>query len=104
MGVDFQTAKDSGGYIKVTTMDLQCVLLCPSLKVSALKNRTKLCVHNFTIFECISADVKCFVWQEVERGLSANEFASCLYSYLTEDKDFTNILFGLMAVQIKTEM
>ena len=88
MEADIQTAKDSGGSIKVITMDLQCVLLCPSLKVSALFYRIKLCVHNFTIFDCVSADVKCFVWQEAEGGLSANEFASCLYSYLTEGKDF----------------
>ena len=36
MEADIKTAKDSGGSIRVITMDLQCVLLCPSFKVYAL--------------------------------------------------------------------
>lgn len=38
---------------KVYTMDLQSVLLCPYLKASALYYKTKLIVHNFTIFDII---------------------------------------------------
>lgn len=37
--------------IKVITMDLQAVLLCSSLKASALCYKTKLSCHNFTIYE-----------------------------------------------------
>ena len=35
----------------VTTMDLQAVLLSPCLKASALYYKTKLAVHNFTVYD-----------------------------------------------------
>lgn len=49
---------------KFITVDLQALLLCLMLKVSAIYYRTKLCVHNFTIFELSSYDVVCYVWHE----------------------------------------
>lgn len=85
MEADVRRAKELNGSLKVITMDLQRVLLCPSLNVSALYYRTKLCVHNFSIFDCVSADARCYVWHEAEAGLSANEFATCLHNYLTDD-------------------
>lgn len=54
--------------VKVVTMDLQRVLLCPSLKASALYYKTKLCLHNFTIFDLATHDTLCYVWHEVEGG------------------------------------
>lgn len=83
---DKQSAID--GKCKVITMDLQAVLLCPMLKASALYYRTKLCVHNFTIFDLATHDVMCYVWHEGEGGLSAHEFASMLTDYLEKDLSF----------------
>ena len=64
-------------------MDVQAVLLSPSLNASALYYKTKLTVHNFTLYDLRSHDVKCYVWHEGEAGLSASEFASCVADYLT---------------------
>jgi len=36
---------------EVFTMDLQSVLLCPKSNVSSLYYKTKLIVHNFTIYD-----------------------------------------------------
>ncbi|XP_031334040.1 uncharacterized protein LOC116164052 [Photinus pyralis] len=44
-------ANDKNSKNRVFTMDLQSVLLCPRSNVSALYYRTKLIVHNFTIFD-----------------------------------------------------
>ena len=63
-------------------MDLQCVLVAPSLNASAFYYKTKLAVHNFTIYYLATRDVRCYVWDESEGGLSSNEFSSCLTHYL----------------------
>lgn len=76
-----------GSRTKVLCMDVQRVLLSPCLKASALYYKTKLQVHNYTIYDLCNKDVTCFVWNEVEGGLSANEFASCLFVYLERQMD-----------------
>lgn len=53
-------------------MDLQGLLLCPKLQASALYDKIKLNVHNFTIFDMISHDATNYLWHEGEAGLSAN--------------------------------
>ena len=73
------------GRLKVLSMDLQAVLLSPCLQASALYYKTKLCVHNFTIFDLRSHDVSCYVWHEGEAGLNASEFASCVANHLERD-------------------
>ena len=75
---DKKTAIESNGTVKMLTMDLQSVLLAPSLKASALYYKTKLCVHNYTICDATTKDVTCYVWHEVEGGLTVNEFATTL--------------------------
>lgn len=76
-------ANEPHSWIKVITVDMQSVLSCPMLKASAVYCRTKLCVHNCTSFDVSSKDVCCYVWNESKRGLSANEYASCLLDYLS---------------------
>lgn len=66
----------------VFTMDLQCVLLCPKSNVSSLYYKTKLAVHNFTFFNLKTKDVHCYVWNESEGGLTANEFTSVICDFL----------------------
>ncbi|GFN74480.1 hypothetical protein PoB_000098600 [Plakobranchus ocellatus] len=67
---DKKRAAESNVRLKMITMDLQAVLLAPALKASALYYRTKLCVHNFTIFDCTTRYVSCYVWHEAEGGLT----------------------------------
>ncbi|CAJ1057799.1 uncharacterized protein LOC122137067 [Xyrichtys novacula] len=63
-------------------MDLQGLLLCPKLQAFTLYYKTKLSVHNLTIFDMISHSATNYLWHEGEAGLSANEFASCVVHYL----------------------
>ena len=46
----------------VLTMDLQALLLCPRLEASALFYKSKLGVHNFTLFNLCDHSVVCYVW------------------------------------------
>ena len=71
--------------VKCVTMDLQSVLLCPRLNASALYYKTKLCVHNFTVYDLLGKHCVCYVWNECEGGLTGNEFASCVVDFLTSD-------------------
>ena len=86
-----EKAKDKEQYrssrTKVLCVDVQRVLLSPCLKASSLYYKTKLQVHNYTVFDLVTKDVICYVWNESEGGLTANEFASCLVSYLEKKKD-----------------
>lgn len=66
----------------VFTFDLQAVLLSPSLKASALYYKTKLKVHNFTLYDIRNNDGYCYIWHECEGGLSANEFCSILQHFI----------------------
>ncbi|GFO05386.1 formation of crista junctions protein 1 [Plakobranchus ocellatus] len=72
---------------KVVCVDVQRVLLAPSLKASPLYYKTKLQLHNYTVFVVGSTDVECFLWNEVEGGLNTRKFASCLVSYPKEHAD-----------------
>ncbi|KAL1276526.1 hypothetical protein QQF64_036149, partial [Cirrhinus molitorella] len=48
--------------IMVICMDLQALLLCPRLKASALYYKTKLAVHNFTVYNMLTHSATCYVW------------------------------------------
>ena len=64
--------------IKVFTMDLQSVLLCPKLNASALYNRTKICCYNFTLFDAIFKNVMCYFFNET--GAEYAHVLSCLFT------------------------
>lgn len=68
--------------IKVITMDLESLLICPRLQASSLYYKMKLSCHNFTIFDLTTKDVLCYFWNETEGDLTANCFASCVVDYL----------------------
>ncbi|KAB0793756.1 hypothetical protein PPYR_13376 [Photinus pyralis] len=78
-------ANDKNSKNRVFTMDLQSVLLCPRSNVSALYYRTKLIVHNFTIFDMHSKDGYCYLWHEGEGELGANCFASIISNFLINE-------------------
>jgi len=68
--------------VKVLTMDLQAVLICPRLQASAIYYKTKLACHNFTVMDLSNKDTTCYVWNESEGDLSASSFASCTVDYI----------------------
>lgn len=72
----------SEGKCHVITMDVESVKLSPMLKASALYYKTKLVVHNFTIYDLTSHHASCYWWDESEGDLVASTFASCLVDYL----------------------
>lgn len=65
----------------VWTMDLQAVLLCPNTKASAMYYKTKLQVHNFTLFNLATKEGFCYTWDESEGSLSSEVFASIIYQH-----------------------
>ena len=68
--------------LKVVTMDLQSLLICPKLKASSLYYKMKLSCHNFTIFYLSNQKVMNYFWHESEGELTVNCFASCVIDYL----------------------
>lgn len=77
-------AQAQEGKCHVITMDVQSVLLSPVLNASALYYKTKLAVHNFTIYDLHSRFAKCFLWDETQADLVASVFATCLVAFLEE--------------------
>ena len=54
---------------------MQAVLLCPRTKASSLYYKTKLQVHNFTLFNLNTKEGYCYLWNETEGDLSSEVFA-----------------------------
>lgn len=67
------------------TMDTQAVKLCPFLNVGAFYYKTKLQIHNFTIYNLESHSCVNYVWNESEGDLSASIFATCIIKHLKEN-------------------
>lgn len=66
----------------VICMDLQAVKTCPSLQASSLYFKTKLCCHNYTVFDLKTKDVVCYWFDETDSDLQASTFASLLVDFL----------------------
>lgn len=66
----------------VFTMDLQSVLLCPKSNAGSLYFKTKLIVHNFTVYDLKTKAGYCNIWHEGEGGLSAQSFASIISTFI----------------------
>jgi len=80
--VDKEQASKTDGSVRVFTMDLQQLLLCPKSFSSAVYYKRKLCVHNFTLYDTVSKDGFCYLWHEGEGGLDSDEFASIVTHFL----------------------
>lgn len=63
--------------------------LCPSLNASALYFKTKLAIHNFSIYNLGTDEVDCYWFDETTCELKATTYASFFVDYLTKllDKD-----------------
>ena len=87
-----QKAKDSANQSKlVVTMDLQSVLLVPNIQASASYYKTKLQVHNFTLYSLNDEEVTLYVWDEANGGVGVNEFVSCITDFV-EAQDYQHIV------------
>ena len=69
--------------LKVLTVDLQSLLLCPKLNASSLYYKMKLSCHNYTIFDLATRKVMCYFWYECHGELNSNIFTTCLIDYLS---------------------
>lgn len=70
------------GSLAVISVDVQAVKLAPFINASALYYKTKLCCHNYSIYNLHTHDVSCFWWNETEGELKSSNFTSCLIYYL----------------------
>ncbi|KAK6166780.1 hypothetical protein SNE40_023402 [Patella caerulea] len=85
------------GRCRVVTVDLQAVLLAPSLLASSMYYKTKLACHNYTIYDLGSGEVSCYVWHEGEGDLGSSNFTSCISDYIektTVDGDKVLIIYS----------
>lgn len=76
--------KDKANESLVFTMDLQAVLMAPKSKISSLYYKTKLCVHNFCLYNLNNKDGFCYIWNETEGGVNAEEFATICADFITK--------------------
>lgn len=74
--------KASRGECIVLCMDLQAVKVAPTLNATKIYFRTKLGCHNFTIYNVTSHQATCFWFTEIDNGLTASTFVSCVINYL----------------------
>lgn len=81
---------DKESHNEVFTIDLQSVLLCPKSNVSSLYYKTKLIVHNFTIYDIKRQKGYCYLWNESEGGLTSNEFTSIIVHFLNQQAELYN--------------
>lgn len=72
------------GIIHAITADLQAVKLCPFLNASALYFKTKLAVHNFSVYNLGNNEVTCYWFDETVCDLKATTYASFFVNYLTK--------------------
>ncbi|CAG9772313.1 unnamed protein product [Ceutorhynchus assimilis] len=70
------------GVKHVVTMDLQAVKVCPSIMASAVYFKTKLCVHNFTVYNLATKQCTCYWFDETQADLQASTFASFVVDYI----------------------
>lgn len=77
--------QDRNEEANVFTVDLQAVLMAPKSQVSSLYYRTKLQVHNLVFHNLINQKAYCFLWNEAEGGVTAEEFAS-IWVFFIEEK------------------
>ncbi|CAG4931564.1 unnamed protein product [Parnassius apollo] len=65
-------------------MDTQPVLLAPKSNVSSLYYKTKLCTHNFCVFNLKNTDGYCFLRNETDGGLTSDNYATIIVKFITE--------------------
>lgn len=70
--------------LHVFTSDLEAVKVAPYVKASALYYKTKLNVHNFTMYNLETKEATCFWFDETNADLEASVFATCVVSKIKQ--------------------
>ncbi|KAJ4442458.1 hypothetical protein ANN_04044 [Periplaneta americana] len=68
----------------VYTMDLQAVKMAPFVQTSSMYYKTKLAVHNLTMYNLATQEVVCYWFDETESDLVASTVATCVVDTLTK--------------------
>jgi hypothetical protein len=71
-------------WLNSNVSNVQAVQTIPKLEASCLYFKTRLNLHNYTVYNIGTQEVVCYVWPETSAGLTASVFASCLLDYLDE--------------------
>lgn len=66
----------------VFSMDLKAVKVCPFVQASAIFYKTKLCCHNFTVYNNKTHETVCYWFDETAADMSASTFATCVIKFL----------------------
>lgn len=74
----------SEGKCIVLTVDLQAVKVCPFVTASAVYYKTKLALHNYSVYDLTTHHVMCYWFTEVDADLTASTYASLLTDYLVK--------------------
>ncbi|GFO32968.1 hypothetical protein PoB_005947300 [Plakobranchus ocellatus] len=64
----------------ILTIDLQSVLQCPKLRAFGLYYKTKLYVHNVTVYNNSNESSYCYIWHEAEGGLNVTVYNNSIES------------------------
>lgn len=70
--------------ISCWTMDMQAVMLSPKTQASCMYYKTKLQLHNFTLFCLDTHEGYCYAWDECNGDLSSDMFAWLQYQHFKE--------------------
>ncbi|CAH0558565.1 unnamed protein product [Brassicogethes aeneus] len=92
---DKEAAKRKECY--VFTTDVQAVKLCPMLYASKLYVRSKLQIHNFSIYNLTTHHCANYCWNKTECELVSSIFTTCIIKHLEKfctDKIKTIILYS----------
>lgn len=66
-------------------MDMQAVKICPVLNASAIYYKTKLSVHNFTIYDMNTHVCRNYWFNETEGDLNASTFANFVIDFIKDN-------------------
>lgn len=79
---DKDKRKAAAGKIHSFLMDVQGVKLVPVSNCNSYYFKSKLKMHNFTMFEMITTECMNYWWHEGEGGVLASMFVSCIIKHL----------------------
>lgn len=74
----------SNGKRTVIYFDLQAVLECLKGQVSSIFYKPKLAVYNLTVFDLISKEGTCNIWDEPEGNRGSTEIGTCIFNYIKD--------------------
>ncbi|KAJ8885124.1 hypothetical protein PR048_011320 [Dryococelus australis] len=69
----------------VFAVDFQKVLTCPYIKTSTAYYKTKLKVHNWSVFNLCTSDRTCYIYHEGNGYLDSNGFSSMPAKFLSKE-------------------